>query len=156
MAPRLRWHGGMTTPRVPMDPDAGIPDLVRRLTDDSRRLVSDEVRLAKLETKEGLTLAVRGGLRLAMAFGIGVVAMIALTIFLAAGIGRLVNSHYWAGALITGVIELVLAMVLIKKGLSALRGPSYSLAETRAEAGKTVRAVKQARLPKADGNALAR
>ena len=37
---------------VQVDPDAGIPDLIHRLTDDSKRLMSDEVRLAKLEVKE--------------------------------------------------------------------------------------------------------
>jgi hypothetical protein len=54
------------------DPDAGIPDLVRRLADDGKRLVADEVRLAKIETKENVKRAGRGGIRLAVAFGIGV------------------------------------------------------------------------------------
>ena len=46
----------------PIDPDVGIPDLVRRLTDDSRRLVGDEVRLAKLELQESVHTGTRGAL----------------------------------------------------------------------------------------------
>jgi hypothetical protein len=40
--------------RVQAEPDATIGDLIRRLTDDSKRLVRDEVRLAKLEIGENL------------------------------------------------------------------------------------------------------
>ena len=53
------------------DPDTGIPDLIRRLTDDSKRLVTDEVQLAKLESKETLHRVSRGALWMALAFGAG-------------------------------------------------------------------------------------
>jgi hypothetical protein len=114
------------------DPDAGIPDLVRRLADDGKRLVADEVRLAKIETKENVKRAGRGGIRLAVAFGIGVVALVALTLVMVTLIGRLANGHMWVGAIVTGIIELVVAVVFIKKGIGALGEPSYTLEETRA------------------------
>jgi uncharacterized membrane protein YqjE len=114
------------------DPDAGIPDLVRRLTDDGKRLVSDEIRLAKIETKENVKRAGRGGIRMGLAFGIGVVALVALTLVLVTLIGRLANGHMWVGAIATGVVELVVAVVLIKKGIGAFGEPSYTLEETRA------------------------
>ena len=124
----------MTAPR-PMqpgiDPDAGIPDLIRRLTDDSKRLVSDEVRLAKLELSENLHAGARGALWLTLAFGVGVVGLVGGTIFLATLIGRLANGNMWVGALVTGVIELALAAVLFKKGIGAFAKPSYTLEETR-------------------------
>ncbi len=114
------------------DPDAGIPDLVRRLADDGKRLMSDEIRLAKIETKENVKRAGRGGLRLGVAFGIGVVAIVAMTLVLVTLIGRVVNGHMWVGAITTGVIELVLAVVMIKKGIGAFAEPSYTLEQTRA------------------------
>lgn len=114
------------------DPNAGIPDLVRRLSDDGKRLVSDEIRLAKLETTENVKRAGSGGVRLALAFGIGVVAMVAMTLLLVTLIGRLANGHMWVGALVTGVLELIVAVVMIKKGVKAYGEPSYSLAATRA------------------------
>jgi hypothetical protein len=114
------------------DPDAGIPDLVRRLSDDGKRLVSDEIRLAKLETTENVKRAGSGGVRLVLAFGIGVVAMVAMTLLMVTLIGRLANGHMWIGAIVTGVLEIIVAVVMIKKGVKAFGEPSYSLEATRA------------------------
>jgi len=114
------------------DPGAGIPDLVRRLADDGKRLVADEIRLAKIETKDNVKQAGRGGIRLGVAFGIGVVALVAMTLLAATLIGRLVNGHMWVGAIVTGVVELVLAVVMIRKGIHAFGEPSYTLEQTRA------------------------
>jgi hypothetical protein len=121
----------MGVQRMPVDPDVGIPDLVRRLGDDSRRLAGDEARLAKLEMKEAVERAGHGMLWLAVAFGIGVVALVALTLLVTTLIGRAIDGHMWVGAIITGVIELAVAGLLIKKGLGALKAPSYSLEQTR-------------------------
>lgn len=129
--------------RVPTDPDSGIPDLIRNLADDSKRLLGDEVRLAKLEMQEGMKKAAKGGVWLGIAFGIGVVALVAFTVLLSALIGRLVNGNYWVGALVTGVLELAAAVVLFKKGAKELAEPSYTLAQTRAEAKQTATWVKQ-------------
>jgi hypothetical protein len=114
-----------------LDPDSGIPDLIRRLTDDGKRLVADEIRLVKIETTENVKRAGRGGVRLALSFGIGVVALVAFTVLLATLIGRLANGHMWIGAIVTGILELVLSMVLIKRGAGALAEPSYSFEQTR-------------------------
>ena len=84
------------------DPDAGIPDLVRRLADDGKPLVSDEIRRAKKETTDNVKQAGRGGIRLAVAFGIGVVALVAMTLVLVTLIGRLASGHMWVGAIATG------------------------------------------------------
>ena len=121
----------MGAQRMPVGPDVGIPDLVRRLGDDSRRLAGDEARLAKLEMKEAVERAGHGMLWLAVAFGVGVVALVALTLLVTTLIGRAIDGHMWVGAIITGVIELAVAGLLIKKGLGALKAPSYSLEQTR-------------------------
>jgi uncharacterized membrane protein YqjE len=124
----------VTAPRPTLpgiDPDAGIPDLIRRLTDDSKRLVADEVRLAKLELGENVHAGARGALWLSLAFGIGVVGLVALTILGVTLIGQAVNGHMWLGAIIVGVIEIIAAVVLIGKGMAAFRAPSYTLEETR-------------------------
>lgn len=117
--------------RAPIDPNVGIPDLVRSLADDSKRLLGDEVRLAKLETKESMREASKGMLWLALAFGVGVVMLVALTLMLATLIGDLAGGHMWVGALVTGVLELAVAAWLVKKGLGAFRTDAYSLPETR-------------------------
>jgi hypothetical protein len=114
-----------------LDPDAGIPDLIRRLTDDGKRLVADEIRLAKIETQENVKRAGSGGVRIGVAFGVGVVALVAFTLMLATLIGRIVNGHMWLGAVVTGIVELIVAVVLTKRGAAALAAPSYTLEQTR-------------------------
>lgn len=121
----------MTARPIVTDPDTGIPDLIRRLSEDSRRLVADEVQLARLETKESLHRAARGVLWLALAFGAGVVMLVALTILLITLLGRLDDGHMWFGAIVTGLLELGLGVWLVRKGLAVYGAPSYSLVETR-------------------------
>ena len=121
----------MSARPIMTDPDTGIPDLIRRLSGDSKRLVSDEVRLARIEAKDSLHRATRGVLWLTLAFGIAVVMFVALTIFLVTLIGRAVNGHMWIGALATGVFELALGAYLIKRGVRVIAEPSYSLEASR-------------------------
>lgn len=118
--------------RISVDPDAGIPELIRQLGEDSKRLVADEVRLAKLEMQESVHRAGKGAVQLAVAFGIAIVMLVALTLFLVTLIGRLAAGHMWVGAIVTGLIELAAAALLLRRGLGVLRRPSYSLEETRA------------------------
>lgn len=130
---------------VRVDPDVGIPDLIKRLTDDTKRLMGDEVRLAKLETRESVKQGGKGALWMALAFGVSIVMLVALTVLLVTLIGRIASGHMWVGAIVTGIIELVAAFVLIKKGLGKFREPSYSLEETRAELSETARWAKHPR-----------
>lgn len=121
----------MGVQRMPVDPNTGIPDLISRLSDDSKRLVRDEVQLAKLELSESMKRSARGGMWLGVAFGFAVVGLVALTLLAATLIGRLAAGHMWVGALVTGIIELIVATILIKRGVSTLGEPSYSLERTR-------------------------
>ena len=116
---------------VPTDPDKGIPDLVSQLASDSRRLLKNEVQLARLETKESVGRASRGALWMAVAFAFVVVATVAFTLFLATLIGRLVNGHYWVGAIVTGALELGLGFWLVKRGFRDFAKAPYSMPETR-------------------------
>lgn len=135
----------MTARPILSDPDTGIPDLIRRLTDDSKRLVTDEVQLAKLEARESMHRATRGALWLGIAFGVAVIMLVALTVFIATLIGRLISGHMWIGAIITGVVELAIGGWLLKRGLSMYAEPSYSLEETRSSLSDTTHWVSTAR-----------
>lgn len=113
------------------DPDAGIPDLIRRLTADSKRLATNEVRLARIEATDSLHRASRGVLWMALAFGAGTVMSVSLTIFLVTLIGRAANGHMWVGALVTGFLEVGVGGYLVKRGLKTASTPSYSLEQSR-------------------------
>ena len=127
----------MTARPLLADPDVGIPDLIHRLTTDSKRLVTDEVQLAKLEAKDSLHRATRGVLWMALAFGAAVIMLVALTLLLTSLLGRLMDGHMWFGALVTGAVELALGAWLLKKGVSAYTEPSYTLEQTRASLAET-------------------
>ena len=129
---------------VSVDPDTGIPDLIRRLADDSKRLARDEARLAKLEMGESLRQGMHGALWLGLAFGALVVALVALTIALATLLGRWIG-HYWAGTLIVGAVEAIAALLLVRAGLARLRAPSYTLEASRDAVRETVTWAKTAR-----------
>jgi uncharacterized membrane protein YqjE len=121
----------MAAAPVTRDPDLGIPDLIRRLTQDSKRLVADEVRLAKIDATDSLHRATRGVLWMALGFGVAVVMFVALTLFLVTLIGRVANGHMWIGSLVTGALEIGIGAWLVKRGISSMATPSYSLEASR-------------------------
>ena len=127
----------MAAHAVHIDPDTKITELVGQLASDSKRLVRDEVLLGKLEIKESIRTGARGVLWLSMAFGVAVIALVALTITLVSLIGRLADGHYWVGALTTGIIEVALGAFLIVRGVSRFGEPSYTLGESREELRET-------------------
>jgi len=118
--------------RVPIDPDKGIPDLVGQLATDSKQLLQHELRLAKLETKESIGRASRGGLWMIVAFAFLIVTAVAFTLFLATLMGRLANDNYWVGALVTGALEVVVGFLLVRRGLHDFAQALFSMPETRA------------------------
>jgi hypothetical protein len=117
--------------RVLIDPEKGVNDLVRQLGDDSKRLVGDEVRLAKLETAESLHRAGVGAVWLGVAFGITVVALVAFTLFFATAFGRIANGHMWVGAFLTAALEIAFGLWLVQRGLKDFKKAPYSLPATR-------------------------
>ncbi|HEU4995011.1 MAG TPA: phage holin family protein [Gemmatimonadaceae bacterium] len=117
--------------RVPVDSDKSVIELVRQLTDDSRRLVGDEVHLAKLESAEALGRVGKGAIWLALAFGVAVVMLVAFTLFFATLFGRIAYGHYWIGALLTAALEIAAGLWLVQRGVGILKRNEYSLPETR-------------------------
>jgi hypothetical protein len=121
----------VTARSITTDPNVGIPDLIRRLTYDSKRLATDEVRLARIEAGEALHRATRGTLWMTLAFGAGTVISVSLTMLLVILIGRAAHGHMWIGALGTGFLELGVGGYLLKRGLATAAAPSYSLEQSR-------------------------
>ena len=128
----------MAAHAVHIDPDTKVTDLVGQLAQDSKRLVGDEILLAKLEVKESVRTGARGILWLSMAFGIAVIALVALTIALVSLIGRLADGNYWVGALVIGLLELGVGALLMLRGMRRFGEPSYTLGESREELRETV------------------
>jgi hypothetical protein len=121
----------MAVTRMHIDPDVGVPDLVRSLKDDSKRLVQDEIRLGKLELHDDIRRAGHGSLWLGAAFAMGLVALVLGTFTVATLIGRLAAGHMWIGAVVVGAVEVVVGLGLIARGKKVFGQPSYSLEQTR-------------------------
>lgn len=119
-------------PPTRIDPDSGIPDLIRRLTEDSKRLASGEVRLAKLELHDSMRTSVRGVIWVSLALATGVVAAVALTVLLIAAVSAVVGDNYWAGALIVGAVEALAGWLFIRRGIAAAKEPSLTFEVSRA------------------------
>lgn len=117
--------------RVPIDSDKGINDLVKQLGDDSRRLITNEIRLAKAEARDSVHTAGRGVLWLGLAVGAGIVMLVASTLFAVTVIGRAANGNYWVGALATAVLEIGIGFWVLRRGLREFGGAPYSMPETR-------------------------
>lgn len=94
-------------------------DLVKKLSEDTSRLVRDEIRLARLEMLDSLGNAKRGagmfgGAGLAALYGLGaVVAGMVLALALAV--------PAWAAALIVGAVLFAVAGLLALMGRGRLR-----------------------------------
>ena len=119
-------------PSTRIDPDSGIPDLIRRLTEDSKRLASDELRLAKLEVHDSVRTSVRGVVWISLALATGVVAAVALTVLLIAAVSAILGDNYWAGALIVGAVEVLGGWLFIRRGIAAAKVPSFTFDMSRA------------------------
>jgi uncharacterized membrane protein YqjE len=136
-----QWRCGVAT-RTRIDPDATVGDLVGRLKDDSRRLVRDEIRLAKMEIADSVKTAGRGALWMGIAFGTAVLAMVALAVLMATGFGRLFGT-LWVGTLVAAALLIVGGGLLAFGGIRILSDQPYTLDETRAEIGNNRAWLKQ-------------
>jgi hypothetical protein len=114
----------------PIDPDKGIPDLLKQVAADSRRIASDEVRLAKLETAESVREAGKGAIRLGIAFGAAVVMLVGATLLVATFFGR-ISGHMWVGALLAAAIDIAAGLWLLQRGKGSFKRAPYSLPDTR-------------------------
>jgi hypothetical protein len=99
--------------------DASVADLVRRASDDVKRLVQAEIALARAEMmRKGKQAGLGGGL---LGAGAGLVYF-AVAVFIAAAVlGIAVALPGWAAALIVGGGLVAMALVLALAGRIALR-----------------------------------
>jgi len=118
---------------VYIEPNATIGDLVSRLSDNGKRRLGDEVRLAKIEIGENVKEAGRGMVWIGIALAFAFVALTAITVAVAALIGRVFTDALWLGTLLTGLLWLVIGGVLARRGITTVGEPSYTLAQTRRE-----------------------
>jgi hypothetical protein len=122
-----------TTPRdpyEPREPDAGLPELISRLTDQSSALFRQEIELAKTELKNEIRTAGKAGGLFGGAAVVGFLAVLLLSFAAAWALGDLDPLNPALGFLIVGVIYAVVAGVLAMQGRNTAQEVDPSLPET--------------------------
>lgn len=122
-----------TTPRdpyEPREPDAELPELISRLTDQSSTLFRQEIELAKTELKAEIRTAGRAGGLFGGAAVVGFLAVLLLSFAAAWALGDLDPLNPALGFLIVGAIYAVVAGVLAMQGRSTAQEVDPSLPET--------------------------
>jgi hypothetical protein len=117
-------------PYEPREPDASLPELVSRLTDQSSTLFRKELQLAKTELRQEIRKAGRVGGMFGGAAVTGFLAILLLSFALAWALGDLEPLNPALGFLIVGVIYAVIAGVLGMQGKNKAEDIDPSLPET--------------------------
>ena len=100
--------------------NASIGDLFRELSNDSSRLIQDEVQLAKVELRESVSRLAGAAGKVGAAAVLAIPGLLALTAALVIGIGLLID-NFWLSALIVGVAILIVAGILAQRAMAAFK-----------------------------------
>jgi uncharacterized membrane protein YqjE len=110
--------------------DPSLGELLKRLSNDTGDLLSQEVALAKAELKESAANIGKGVTKLGVALVFGLTGAFALTAFLIIGLGGATGGRYATWALIVGVLEVIIAALAANGARKAMRPSEIEPDET--------------------------
>lgn len=113
--------GGPATTGSGAGQEAGIGELLRRLTTDTGELVRQEIALARTELRESTSGLKGDATRIGIAAGLAIVGAMALTAFVIIGLGQILNGAYWLSALIVALFVLGTSAVLLRSAMADIR-----------------------------------
>jgi uncharacterized membrane protein YqjE len=136
-----RWeqpgYGGNGTQSMQPDgQDPSIGELFKRLSSDTGDLLQQEIALAKAEAREMARNARRAATRMAIAAGLALAGLLALTAFAVIGLGNALGGAYWLSSLIVAAVALGAGALLARRAgehLSAERMAPRESAESLKE-----------------------
>ncbi len=111
-------------------PNRGVPDVIVDLLKEFSNLMRREVRLARAEVSEKITMA---GVGLALIIAAVGLAVAALVILLEAAVDAMVNQggfSPWQAAVIIGVAALIVTAILAAIGIYRLKAQSLAPRKT--------------------------
>lgn len=125
-----------------VEDERSIGDLFTELTNESSKLIRQEVALAQAEITQKATKA---GINIAYLAVGGLIGFIALQAVLAAaiiGIGTLIG-NYWLSALIVGIVVAIVAYFLISSALESLKHLQITPEKTKESVKEDVEFIKE-------------
>lgn len=109
--------------------DAPLGDLIRQLAQDSAVLVRQEVALAKAELQANVKSVARDLTMVAVGGVIALIGAMVLILFLVLAVGDALD-EYWLGALIVGLLFVIVGGLLAKSNLNKLKHESVAPTRT--------------------------
>jgi uncharacterized membrane protein YqjE len=100
--------------------DPALGDLFRQLAQDSATLVRQEMTLAKAELKSNVKSVARDAAMVAVGGILALVGVVVLIAFLVVAVGDALD-NYWLGALVVGVLFLLVGGLLAMSSLKKLK-----------------------------------
>jgi uncharacterized membrane protein YqjE len=110
--------------------EPSLGELLKRLSNDTGDLLSQEIALAKAELRESVENIGRGAVKLGVALMFGLTGLLALTAFLIVGLGGVTGGHYGTWALVIGVVELIIAALAARSAKQSMRPSQIKPTET--------------------------
>jgi len=126
----------MASAHDPASPEPGISDLFRMLIDDTRRLMRDEIELAKSEAGEKARFLARQSISIAIGVVLGLLAAAALFAALTMGTAHALTPMIgrafalWVAPLLIGIIAGGIGAALVLRGIKRLRATSLAPEKT--------------------------
>lgn len=120
-----------TDPQAPQEPDASLPELVSRLSEQSSTLFRQELALAKTELRQEIRAAGKAGGIFGGAALTGFLALLLLSFAAAWALGDLSVLNPALGFLIVGLVYAIVAGLLAMTGKSTAEDIDPSLPETQ-------------------------
>jgi uncharacterized membrane protein YqjE len=110
--------------------DPSLGELLKRLSNDTGDLLSQEVALAKAELRESASNVGKGAVKIGIALLFGLTGALALTAFLIIGLGGATGGHYATWALVVGAVEVIIAAVAANGARKAMKPSEIKPVET--------------------------
>lgn len=109
--------------------EPALGDLFRQLAQDSATLVRQEMTLAKAELRENVKSVARDAAMVAVGGVLALVGALVLIAFLVVAVGDALD-NYWLGALIVGVLFLLVGGLLAMSNLKKLKAEEVAPTRT--------------------------
>jgi uncharacterized membrane protein YqjE len=101
--------------------EPSLGELLKRLSNDTGHLVSQEISLVRAELTESATNIGKGATKLGVALVFGLVGLIALTAFLVMALGNAMGGHYAVVALGIGMLEVIVAAIAARSAIASMK-----------------------------------
>lgn len=112
--------------------DPSLGQLVRKLADDGRALIHQEITLVKTEVRDNVRTIAKDAAMLVVGGAVLAVGLLVLLAFAVIGLGVLLGDNYWLSTLIIGAAFCAVGAILLLSGGKGLKEDDLTPRQTAA------------------------